>query len=182
MHIMHIVTFMDSLSGFELSSDEDEPSLQPENPDDIESNPMQPPMIGPLPVMLPQQPAPAAAAPFDFGSFMRETGGNTIAFLSAIQKADKHLPIGPIHVYSDRGGGGARLNILHILHIIHILHIMYLHGCHRRELLKQHASKFSRSLCETFAFATTETVSIASGNRLVQTVGNVRKLCYTYLA
>ena len=67
------------------------------------SNPMQPPMIGPLPVMLPQQPAPAAAAPFDFGFFMRKTGGNTIAFLSAIQKADKHLPIGPIHVYSDRG-------------------------------------------------------------------------------
>ena len=27
---MHIVTFMVSLSGFELSSDEDEPSLQPE--------------------------------------------------------------------------------------------------------------------------------------------------------
>ena len=108
---MHIITFMDSVSGLELLSDEDEPSLQPENPDDIESNPMQPPMIGPLPVMLPQQPAPAAAAPFDFGSFMRETGGNTIAFLSAIQKADKHLPIGPIRVYSDCGGGGERLNI-----------------------------------------------------------------------
>ena len=121
---MHIVTFMVSLSGFELSSDEDEPSLQPENPDDIESNPMLPPMIGPLPVILPQQPAPAAA-PFDFASFMRESGGNTTALSSAIQKADRHLPIGPIHVYSERGGGGARLNILHILHIIHILHIMY---------------------------------------------------------
>ena len=122
---MHIVTFMDSLPGFELSSDEDEPSLQPENPDDIESNPMQPPMIGPLPVMLPQQPAPAAAAPFDFAFFMRESGGNTTALLPAIQKADRHLPIGPIHVYNEHSGGGARLNILHILHIIHILHIMY---------------------------------------------------------
>jgi len=121
---MHIVTFMVSLSGFELSSDEDEPSLQPENPDDIESNPMQPPMIGPMPVILPQQPAPAAA-PFDFASFMRETGGNTTALFSAIQKADGHLPKGPIHVYSERGGGGERLNIVHILHIIHILHIMY---------------------------------------------------------
>ena len=99
---MHIVTFMDSLSGFELSSDEDEPSLQPEYPDDIERNPIQPPMIGLLPVMLPQQPAPAAA-PFDFASFMRESGGNTTALLSAIQKVDRHLPIGPIHVYSDRG-------------------------------------------------------------------------------
>ena len=123
---MHIVTFMVSLSGFELSSDEDEPSLQPENPDDIESSPMQPPMIGPLPVILQQQPAPlAAAAPFDFASFMRESGGNTTTLLSAIQKADRHLPIGPIHVYSERGGGGARLNILHILHIIYILHITY---------------------------------------------------------
>ena len=121
---MHILTFIVSLSGFKLSSDKDEPSLQPENPDDIESNPMPPPMIGPLPVILPQQPAPAAA-PFDFASFLRESGGNTTALLSAIQKADRHLPIGPIHVYSERGGEGARLNILHILHIIHILHIMY---------------------------------------------------------
>jgi hypothetical protein len=77
-----------SLPGYELSSDEDEPSLQPENPDDIESNPMQPPMIGPLPVMLPQQPSPAAA-PFNFGSFMRESGGNTTALLSAIQYKKK---------------------------------------------------------------------------------------------
>ena len=91
---MHILTFIVSLSGFELSSDEDEPSLQPENPDDIES--------GPLPVILPQQPAPAAA-PFDFASFMRESGGNFTALLSAIQKADRHLPIGPIRVYSERG-------------------------------------------------------------------------------
>ena len=107
---MHIVTFMVSLSGFELSSDEDEPSLQHENPDDIESNLMQPPMIGPLPVILQQQPAPAAA-PFDFASLCANRGGNTTALLSAIQKADRHLPLGPIHVYSERGGRGARLNI-----------------------------------------------------------------------
>ena len=121
LHIMHIVTFIVSLSGFELSSDEDEPSLQPEHPDDIESGPLQPaPAAAPL---LPQLPAPAAA-PFDFASFMRETGGNTTALFSAIQKADGHLPKGPIHVCSERGGGGARLNILHMLHIIHILHII----------------------------------------------------------
>ena len=96
--------------------------MQPEHPDDIESGPLQPaPAAAPL---LPQLPAPAAA-PFDFASFMRETGGNTTALFSAIQTADGHLPKGPIHVYSERGGGGARLNILHILHIIHILHIMY---------------------------------------------------------
>ena len=96
--------------------------MQPDNPDDIESNLMQPPMIGLLPVILQQQPAPAAA-PLDFASFMHESGGNTTALLSAIQKADRHLPLGPIHVYSERGGGGARLHILHILYIIHILHI-----------------------------------------------------------
>ena len=133
LHIMHIVTFIVSLSGFELSSDEDEPSLQPEHPDDIESGPLQPapaaaPLLPQLPApaaapLLPQLPAPAAA-PFDFASFMRETGGNTTALFSAIQKADGHLPKGPIHVYSERGGGGARLNILHMLHIIHILHII----------------------------------------------------------
>ena len=42
--------------------------------------------------------------------------------------------------------------------------------------MKHQASNFSRSLCETFAFATSETVSIASGNRLIQAVGNVRSL------
>ncbi len=46
----------------------------------------------------------------------------------------------------------------------------------RREVLKQRASKISRSLCETFVIATTETVSIASGNRLIQAVGNGSKL------
>ena len=89
---MHILTFIVSLSGFELSSDEDEPSLQPENPDDIES--------GPLPVILPQQPAPApapllpqqpapAAAPFDFAPFMSETGGNT----TAMKIRQEELPV-----------------------------------------------------------------------------------------
>ena len=67
--IMHIVTFIVSLSGFKLSSDEDEPSLQPDDIDDVESNLVQPPMIGPL--ILQQQPAPATA-PFDFiGPFKR---------------------------------------------------------------------------------------------------------------
>jgi hypothetical protein len=39
--------------------------------------------------------------------------------------------------------------------------------------LKQRASNFSRSLYGTFALATSETVSIASGNRLLQAVGNM---------
>ncbi len=50
----------------------------------------------------------------------------------------------------------------------------------RHEVLKQQASKISRSLCETFAFATTETVSIASGNRLIQAVDNISWLLGTF--
>ncbi len=50
----------------------------------------------------------------------------------------------------------------------------------RQEVLKQRASKISRSLCETFAFATTKTVSIASGNRVIQAVGNVSWLLGTF--
>ena len=77
-------------------------------------------MIGPL--IMQQQPAPATA-PFDFASFMLESGGNTVTttLLSAKRKADAHLPPGPILVYSERAGGGTRLNILHITHILHIV-------------------------------------------------------------
>jgi hypothetical protein len=42
----------------------------------------------------------------------------------------------------------------------------------RRQDLKERASKFSRSVCEAFSFATIETVLIASGNRLLQAMGN----------
>ena len=46
----------------------------------------------------------------------------------------------------------------------------------RREVLKARASRFTRSVCETVAFATSETVSINSGNRLMQAVANIRYL------
>ncbi len=42
-----------------------------------------------------------------------------------------------------------------------------------RSIPKQQASKLSRFLCETFAFSTSETVSIGSGNSLLHAVGNV---------
>ena len=42
----------------------------------------------------------------------------------------------------------------------------------RRQILKERASEITRSVCETFAFATSETISIESGNRLIQAVGN----------
>jgi len=105
------------MPGYELSSDEEEPPLQPDNPPEIESDldDVQP-QIGPA--ILQQQPAPS---PFDFASFMRRSGGNTTTLLSAIREADAHLPPGPIFVYSERAGGAVRFNILHIKHILHIL-------------------------------------------------------------
>ena len=144
--------------------------MQPDNPpknenddDDVQ------PQIGPTILLL--QPV---QRPFDFASFMRRSGANTTTLLSVIREADAHLPPGPIVVYSERAKGAVRLNILHIKHILHIL--MHLQTCHRQEILKQQTSKFSLSLCETFVFATSETVFIASGNRLIQTLGNVSRV------
>ncbi len=68
-------------------------------------------------------------------------------------------------------GGGVTLNILHIMHILLI--VMNSHASHRREVLKQWATNFSLPVYEPFAFATSETVSITSGNKLIEAVGNV---------
>ena len=102
------------LSGYELSSDGDEPALQPDDPADSSNalNDMQPPIGQPI---LQQPPAPI---PFDFASFMRRSGGNTTSLLSVIREADAQLrvPPGPIVVYSERAGGAAR-SVLCILDI-----------------------------------------------------------------
>jgi hypothetical protein len=94
-----------ALPVFDLSSDEYKPqlqSLQPDypalNPADSASNEMLHPH---QPLILQPQPAPA---PFNFGIFMRESGGNTATLLSAIRKEEAHLPT--IVVYSERAGGG----------------------------------------------------------------------------
>jgi hypothetical protein len=97
---------------------------------------------------------------------MRRSGGNTTALLASIREADAYLPPGPIHVYSERAGGAVRLYIVHIVHISHI--VANKHFYHRREVLKQRASNFSRSLCETFAFATSETVDRQIASLTVQ--------------
>jgi hypothetical protein len=165
---MHLILFR--VPGYQLLSDEDEPPLQHEDPayggsalDDMQPQIWQP--------ILQQQPAPT---PFDFAAFMHRSGGNKTTLLATIREADAHLPPGPIVVYSERAGGAVRLNILHIAHILQIL--LHYHFCHRREVLKQQASDFWRSLCETSAYAISETVSIAFGNRIVQAVGNVSVL------
>ncbi len=99
MHLipMHLIQFW--VPGYRLSSDEDEPPLQPDDPspadggsalDDLQ------PQIGPP--ILQQPPAPI---PFDFAAFIRRTGGNTITLLATIREADAYLPPGPIVVYSE---------------------------------------------------------------------------------
>ena len=93
------------------------------------------------------------------------------SMFSVIREIEALLPPGPIVVYSERAGGSMRLHILHIQHIMHILPSWQ--SLHRRELLKQRAEGLSRSTCEIFAFATTKTLSVASANRLIQTVSNV---------
>jgi hypothetical protein len=66
------------LSGYELSSDDDEPALQPDDPADSGNalDDMQPPFGPPI---LQQPPAPTL---FDFASFMRRSGGNTTSLQS----------------------------------------------------------------------------------------------------
>jgi hypothetical protein len=105
------------MPGYELSSDEDEPPVQPDNPPEIENDDDDvQPQIGPATLLL--QPVQRQ---FDFAYFMRRSGGNTTTLFSVIREADAHLPPGPIVVYSERAGGAVRLNILHIKHIMHIV-------------------------------------------------------------
>ena len=112
---MHLILL--PVSGYELSSDEEEIPLQPDDPadgrsalDDIK------PHNGPS--ILQQPPAPT---PFNFAAFTRLSGGNITALLATIREADAHLPPGLIHAYKERAIGAVRLYILHISHISHIL-------------------------------------------------------------
>jgi hypothetical protein len=113
--VMHLILFR--VPGYELSSNEEEPPLQPDDSADGGSalEDMQH-KIGPP--ILQQQPA---STQFDFAAFIRRSGGNTTTLLDTIREADAHLPPGPIVVHSERAGGAVRLNILHISHILHIL-------------------------------------------------------------
>jgi hypothetical protein len=92
---MHVIQFW--VPGYELSSNEDEPPLQPDDPADGGSalNDMHP-QIGP-----PISQQPPAPIPFDFLAFIRRTGGNTTTLLATIREADVYLPPGPIVVYSE---------------------------------------------------------------------------------
>jgi hypothetical protein len=82
MHLiaMHIILFL--VPGYELSRDEDEPPLQPDDPADGGSalDDMQP-QIGPP--ILQQPPAPT---PFDFAAFISRSGGNTTTLLPTMEK------------------------------------------------------------------------------------------------
>jgi hypothetical protein len=64
-----------------------------------------------------------------------------------------------------------RIHILHIQHIIHIQHISIEHIhhiLHIRHIVQPYCNQFVKR----FTFVTSETVSIASSNRLIRLVGN----------
>ncbi len=105
---MHLILFR--VPGYELSSDEDEPPLQPHDPAGGGSalDDMQPQIWPPI---LQQPPAPT---PFDFAAFIRRSGGNTTTLLATIREAHAHLPPGPIVVYSVRAGGAVYVLEEHI--------------------------------------------------------------------
>ena len=130
------IDFLLSLPGYELSSDEEELPLQPDDPADGGSalDDLQPQNGQPI---LQQ---PPALPPFGFRAIMRRSGGNTSALLSSIRESDAYLPPGPIHVYSERAGGAVRLYIVHIVHISHI--VTNKHFCHRREVFEAMSLKF----------------------------------------
>ncbi len=101
---------------------------------------------------------------------MRKTGGDSSSIFRCIEHMDAHLPQKPIRVLSERAGGSYRN--MYILRIWGILYVLT-YSVNMCTVLMQRASQFSRSVCETFAFSTSETVSISSGNSLIQAVGNV---------
>ena len=125
------ITFLLSLPGYELSSDEEELPLQPDDPADGGSalDDLQP-HNGP-PIL--QQ--PPALPPFDFLAILRRSGGNTSELLASLREADTYLPPGPIHVYSERAGGAVRL------YIVHIVHISLCRSCHVKRRFFRHSNQ-----------------------------------------
>ncbi len=96
------------MTGFELSSDNDELPQGNDDPTDIDPNPQ----TGPPSVQPPILQRPPHT--FDFADFMCRSGGSTASMLSVMKETDAALPPGPIIVYSERAGGAMRLHILHI--------------------------------------------------------------------
>ena len=116
MHILNLISIITSiqLTGYELSSDDDE--LPQENDDPADNDTM--PQTGPPIVQQPRSQQPPQS--FDFSDFMRHSGRSTDSMFSVIREVDALLPAGPIVVYSERAGGSMRWLILHIRHILHI--------------------------------------------------------------
>ncbi len=127
-----------------------------------------------------QQPEIRQPSPFNFLGAMRRLGGNPTSMFSMVDQVDDMLPAGP--VLSERAGGGARLSIiLHIIHIMHIVHILIIWFTQATRYADK-SFKIHSIRLQIFAFATSETLSINSGNRLMQAVANVRYImCNIFL-
>jgi hypothetical protein len=101
---------------------------------------------GPKPIMpvQPSNPPPA----FDMVDFLHASASydldKVFAFVGAVPPVPRHVP-------SERPGGEAR-----------------------REILKGRAQNISRSVCETFAYATSRTISAEDTAAVLETFANVR--------
>ena len=92
-------------------------------------------------------PAPRPPA-FDMMDFMHKTSSYDIMEVFRLAEA---MPLIPVHVPCERPGGEAR-----------------------RAIMKARAASVPRSLCETFAYATSRTISADDAAIVLETFANVR--------
>ena len=91
---------------------------------------------------------PAPPPPFDMMEFMHKTSSYDIMEVFRLTDA---MPLIPVHVPCERPGGEAR-----------------------RAIMKARAASVTRSVSETFAYATSRTISEEDTAVVLETFGNVR--------
>ena len=134
------------MSGYKLSDDEEQ-DIPPSQTQDLEPHDPDHPsdiLHPPAPLMaLPPPPPPT----FDFHSFMHRSGGKLASLFLLIQELDE---LKLLQQVSCKGlllcttGGGARL-VYFAYFAYFSFHLSHLyHGLHRREILKQSGSAFTR--------------------------------------
>ena len=92
---------------------------------------------------------PNHETPFDMQEFMHMSSSYD---LDKVFRMAENVPPIPRHVLSERPGGESR-----------------------REILKSRATNISRSVCETFAYATSRTISEEDTAAILETFSNVRQ-------
>ena len=103
LHILNLNSIITSirLTGYELSSDDEELPQNNDDPPDSDTVPRtgQPNV---------QQPISQPPQSFNLSDFMRRSCGSTDSMFSVIREMEPLLPPGQIVVYSERAGGSMR--------------------------------------------------------------------------